>query len=68
MRFHLSFWHTPHTLRGHCGHEACEGCADLGAAGACERSRWGLRWSSLWDHGTCEGCADMELFMRPRTV
>eukprot|EP00959_Pyramimonas_sp_CCMP1952_P302350 6326346-Pyramimonas_sp.AAC.1 len=24
-----------------------------------EPCRWGLRWSSLWGHGTCEGCAEI---------
>eukprot|EP00959_Pyramimonas_sp_CCMP1952_P257211 5374215-Pyramimonas_sp.AAC.1 len=31
----------------------------MGAASACERNHWGLRWSSPWGHGTCEECADM---------
>ena len=36
-----------------------EGWAAVGAAGACERTHWGLRWSSRWGHETCEGCAEM---------
>ena len=41
------------------GHEPCEGCAKFGAADACERGRWGLRWSSLWGHDPREGSAEM---------
>ena len=41
------------------GHEASEGCAEMGAGKACGRSHWGLRWSFLWGHETCEGCAKM---------
>ena len=29
------------------GDKTCEGCAEMVAVGACERSQWGLRWSSL---------------------
>eukprot|EP00959_Pyramimonas_sp_CCMP1952_P115901 2422922-Pyramimonas_sp.AAC.1 len=36
----------------------------MGAAGACERHRWDLRWSSLWGHETCEGCAEMKWMRR----
>eukprot|EP00959_Pyramimonas_sp_CCMP1952_P056069 1171134-Pyramimonas_sp.AAC.1 len=36
-----------------------EGCADACAVGACGRSRWGGRWSSLWSQEACERCADM---------
>eukprot|EP00959_Pyramimonas_sp_CCMP1952_P327484 6855591-Pyramimonas_sp.AAC.1 len=41
------------------GHEACEGCAEIGGGTACERSHWGLRWSSQWGHETREGCAEV---------
>ena len=34
-------------------------CGGRGAA--CERTHWGLRWSSLWGRETREGCTEMEL-------
>eukprot|EP00959_Pyramimonas_sp_CCMP1952_P224161 4686919-Pyramimonas_sp.AAC.1 len=36
------------------GHEACEGCADMGGGDVCGHRAWDLRWSSLWRHKTCE--------------
>eukprot|EP00959_Pyramimonas_sp_CCMP1952_P247427 5172285-Pyramimonas_sp.AAC.1 len=39
------------------GPPACEGHANIGAVGACERTRWGRRWSSLRVHESYEGCA-----------
>eukprot|EP00959_Pyramimonas_sp_CCMP1952_P158866 3322665-Pyramimonas_sp.AAC.1 len=30
----------------------------MGAVVSCERSHWGLRWSSQWGHGTREGRAE----------
>ena len=41
------------------GHEACEGCAEIGGADTCGHRRWGLRWSSSRGHETREGCAEM---------
>eukprot|EP00959_Pyramimonas_sp_CCMP1952_P259558 5426996-Pyramimonas_sp.AAC.1 len=42
------------------------GCANIGAVVSCERSHWGLRWSSLVGHETCEGvwCAEMGAVVR----
>eukprot|EP00959_Pyramimonas_sp_CCMP1952_P334738 7009860-Pyramimonas_sp.AAC.1 len=40
-------------------HDTCDMCANVGAAMSCERSQWGLRWSSLWGYETCEGCTEM---------
>eukprot|EP00959_Pyramimonas_sp_CCMP1952_P364066 7624029-Pyramimonas_sp.AAC.1 len=31
-------------------------CRASGARGPCH---WGLRWRSLWGHGTREGCAEI---------
>eukprot|EP00959_Pyramimonas_sp_CCMP1952_P087512 1831168-Pyramimonas_sp.AAC.1 len=50
------------------GHETCEGCADVGAGGACGRQRSGLRWGSLWGHEACEGCAEVGAGGRTRTA
>eukprot|EP00959_Pyramimonas_sp_CCMP1952_P157893 3301741-Pyramimonas_sp.AAC.1 len=33
--------------------------AVLGGGDACVHRHCGLRWGSLWGHGTCEGCDDM---------
>ena len=32
------------------GHETCEGYAEMGGATPCQRTHWGLWWSSLWGH------------------
>ena len=42
-----------------CGHETCEGCAEIRGADACGLRHWDLRRSSLWGHDTCEECAEM---------
>eukprot|EP00959_Pyramimonas_sp_CCMP1952_P179366 3749754-Pyramimonas_sp.AAC.1 len=35
------------------------GCVVIRGGGACERHRWGLRWSShVGGHEACEGCAE----------
>eukprot|EP00959_Pyramimonas_sp_CCMP1952_P329203 6892157-Pyramimonas_sp.AAC.1 len=36
------------------GHEACDGCADMGARDACGRWYWDIRWSPLRGQETCE--------------
>ena len=35
----------------------------MGAVVSCERSHWGLWWSSLWGHDPREGCAQMLMLM-----
>eukprot|EP00959_Pyramimonas_sp_CCMP1952_P471574 9498630-Pyramimonas_sp.AAC.1 len=32
----------------HFGHEACEGCADMGGGDPCGHRHWGFWWSSLY--------------------
>eukprot|EP00959_Pyramimonas_sp_CCMP1952_P015046 318689-Pyramimonas_sp.AAC.1 len=41
------------------GRETYEVCAEVGAAGACERSHWRRWWSPIWEHETFEGYACM---------
>eukprot|EP00959_Pyramimonas_sp_CCMP1952_P032394 679879-Pyramimonas_sp.AAC.1 len=41
------------------GHEACDGCTDMGAAVSCRRWRLGRRWGSPWGHDPRQGCATM---------
>ncbi len=31
----------------------------MGAVPPCDRSHWGLPWSSLWGDEKCQGCAEM---------
>ena len=54
-------------LRESMGHEAREGCADIGGGDACERCHWGLGWSSRWGHEPCEGRAEMGMRWAGRT-